>query len=108
MHAARQARVEAAHRPHYVDTFEFILPVLLEDRLPLDGVFVRTRSAVAITRTRVPGRRRVGMIVRDLALPNDHMVGQHSPDRLGKAAADRFLRDLEGLPGFRASCSDLV
>src|SRR5438874_595522 len=41
--AARQARVEAAHRAHDVDTLELVRPVLLEERRVLHGVLVRPR-----------------------------------------------------------------
>ena len=44
VHAARQARVEAAHRAHDVDAAEVVLAVLLEDRLALHRVLVRARA----------------------------------------------------------------
>src|SRR6185503_18595313 len=60
--AARQARVEAPHRPHDVDALEVVRSVLLEDRHVLHRVLVRPRGAVAVARARVPGRRRVRVV----------------------------------------------
>ena len=39
------------------------------------------------------------MVVGDLASLDDHVVRQDAADGLGKAAANTFVRDLEGLPG---------
>src|ERR1700759_1089061 len=74
VHAARQAGVEGAHSPHDVDALEVLRPVLLEDRRVLDGVLVGTRRPVDIARTGVPRRRRVRLVVGDLALTDDHVV----------------------------------
>src|SRR5690349_21317005 len=71
--AARQARIEAAHRAHDVDALEVVLAVLLEDRQALHRVLVRARRAEAVARARVPRRRRIRMVVRDL-LVADHQV----------------------------------
>ena len=97
VHPARQARVEAAHRPHDVDAAEVVRAVLLEDRLPGDRVLVRAERAVGVRRAPVPGRRRVGVVVRDLAVADHQVVREHPAHRLVEAAADRLVRDLEVL-----------
>src|SRR5438105_1284845 len=48
VHAAGQAGVEAANRPHDVDALELVGPVLLEDRRVLDRVLVGARGAVLV------------------------------------------------------------
>src|SRR5690606_591178 len=88
VHAARQARIEAPHRAHDVDAFEVLLAVLLEDRQPLYGVRVGPRRAVDVTRARVPRRRRIRVVVGDLAIANDQVMREHAAHRLVKAAAD--------------------
>src|SRR5215471_5059055 len=46
VHAARQARIKAAHGAHDVDTLELVGSVLFENRSVLHGVFVRARRPV--------------------------------------------------------------
>ena len=66
-----------------------LLPVvLLEDRLALHRVLVRAGRAVDVARVGVPGRRRVRVVVGDLAVPDHHVVREHAAHRLGEAAAD--------------------
>src|SRR4051812_36666432 len=48
VHAAGQAGIEAADGPHDVDALEVLPVVLLEDRLPLDGVLVGAGGAEAV------------------------------------------------------------
>ena len=101
VHAARQARVEAAHRAHDVDALEVVRRVLLEDRRVLHGVLVRAGRAVHVAHARVPRRRRVRVVVRDLAALDDHVVAEHAAHCLGEPAAERLVRDRERLPGLR-------
>ena len=91
----RAGRVEAADRAHDVDALELVRPVLLEDRRALDRVLVRPGRAVDVPRAGVPGRRRVGVIVGDLAVADHEVVREHAADRLVEAAADRLVRHLE-------------
>src|SRR5712691_2499089 len=98
MHPARQARVEAAHRAHDVDALEGVRRVLLEDRRVLHRVLVRPGRPVAIPHAAVPRRGRVRVVVRDLPVPDHHVVREHAADRLGEAAAERVLGHVEGLP----------
>ena len=72
--AAGQTGIEAAHRAHDIDALEFVRTVLLKDRRVLHRVFVRSRRAVNIARIRVPRRRRIRMVVGDLAVANDHVM----------------------------------
>src|SRR3954447_1249691 len=58
VHAAGQARVEAADGAHDVDALEVLPVVLLEDRLTLHGVLVGARRAEAVAGVGVPRRRR--------------------------------------------------
>ena len=103
MHAARQTRIEAAYRAHDVDSLELVRAVLLEDRSVLHRIFVRTRSAIDVARIGIPGRRRIGMVVGDLAVFDHHVMRQHAADRFVEAAADGFVRDLEIGPGLGVS-----
>ena len=107
VHAARQARVEAAHRAHDVDALEVLAVVLLEDRLPLHGVLVGPGRAVGVARVGVPRGRRVGVVVGDLAVADHHVVREHAAHRLGEAAADALVGHLELLPGLGAPGPDL-
>ena len=47
---------------------------------------------------RVPRRRRVRLVVRDLAFANHHVVREHAARGLVEAAADRALGNLEAVP----------
>src|SRR4051794_9859110 len=107
VHAARQAGVEAADGPHDVDSLEVLPVVLLEDRLPLDGVLVGPGRAEAVPRAGVPRRRRIRVVVRDLPVADDQVVAEHAAHGLGEAAADALLGHLEGLPRLRAPGPDL-
>ena len=99
--AAGQARVEAADRPHDVDALELVRPVLLEDRRVLHRVLVGAGRAVDVARAGVPGRRRIGMVVGDLAVADDDVMRQHAAHRLVEAAADGLVGHLELGPGLR-------
>ena len=99
VHAAWQAGIEAAHGAHDVDAFEFVSgSILFENRRVLHRVFIRPRSAVDVARIAVPRRRRIRMIVGDLAVANHHVMGQHAAHRFGETAADRIFGNLERLP----------
>ena len=74
---------------------EVLRSVLLEDRRVLHGVLVGPGSPVDVARARVPRGRRVGLVVRDLALADHHVMREHAARGLVEAAADRALRDLE-------------
>src|SRR5438128_7975665 len=63
VHAAREARIETAHRAHDVDAFEVGRPVLFEDRRTHHGVLIWSGGAETISRTPIPRRRRIGMVV---------------------------------------------
>src|SRR5260370_25125450 len=103
VNTARQARVKTADRPHHVDSLEVLRPVLFKDRLPLDGVLVRPWRSVVIARTGVPRGWRIGMIVCDLPVANDHMMREYAANRLSEAATDGFLRDVKLVPGLGPS-----
>src|SRR5579862_8682361 len=102
MHAAWQARIEAAYCAHDVDAFELVRTVLLKQWGVLHGIFVRPRGAVNVTRVGVPARRRIRMIVGNLAVTNDHMMREHAAHSLVESAGDCVLGHLERRPGFRA------
>src|SRR5438309_5438750 len=95
VHAAREARIETAYRAHDVDAFEVGGPVLFEDRRTHHRVFIWSAGAETISRTPIPRRRRIGMVVGDLAIANHHVMRQHAPHCFVEAAADRFVRNLE-------------
>src|SRR5580704_7749103 len=100
MHPARQARIETAHRAHDIDPLKFIRAVLLEDWGVLHRVFVRSRRAVNVAWIRIPGRRRIRMVVGDFALFDHDMVREHTANRFVEAAANGLLRHFEIRPRF--------
>ncbi len=108
VHAARQARVERAYRPHDVDPLEVLGSVLLEDRRVLHRVLVGSGRPVDVARARVPRRRRVGLVVGDLALLDHHVVREHAARGLVEAAADRALGNLEAVPALGPARLDLL
>src|SRR5580692_7096768 len=91
VYTAGQAWIEAAHRAHDVDALEVVPSVLLEDRLTLHRILVRARRAVAVARAGVPRGGRVRVVVGDLAVPDHHVVAQHTADRFGEAAANGLV-----------------
>src|SRR5215212_8673809 len=108
VHTARQARVEATDRTHNVDALEVLQVVLLEDRLVLHRILIRAWSSVGVAGVRVPRRGRVGMVVRDLAVPDHHVVAEHTPHRLGEPHPDAFVGHRELLPRLCPSGADLL
>ena len=108
MHAARQARVERADRAHDVDAAEVVRVGLLEDRHAVARVLVRAGRAVGVGRRAVPRRRRIRVVVGDLAVADDHVVREHAAHRLVEAAADRVVRDVEVLERLRPPGADLL
>src|SRR6202046_142675 len=98
VHATGQARIEAPHRAHDINALKFIRTILLEDWGILHRIFVWTGSAVDITRISIPGRRRVGMIVRDLAFANHHMMRQDASHRFVETATNGLFRHFEIRP----------
>src|SRR5208282_2149296 len=88
MNTARQTGVETAHCAHDVDAFKFVRAVFLEDGGVLNCVFVRPGSAVDVARIRVPRSRGVGVIVGDLTVANDDVVGKNAADGFVETAAD--------------------
>ena len=48
-----------------------------------------------------------GWYFASLPIADDHVVGQHPPNRFSEAARDRVLRHLERLPRFRVTGADL-
>src|SRR5579859_5841254 len=103
MHAARQTRIETPHRAHDVNALEFLRAVLFEDRSILHGILIRSWSAVNIPRIRVPGRRRIGMIIRNLALADYDVMREYAANCLVEAATNGFLRNFEVRPGFSSA-----
>ena len=93
--------------PHDVHALEVLRAVLLEDRRVLHGVLVRAGGAVDVARVGVPRGRRVGLVVGDLALADDHVVREHAARGLVEADADRLFGDLEVRPALRPPRPDL-
>ena len=67
------------------------------------GVFITASSygpgrAEAVARVRVPRRRRVRVVVGDLAALDHQVVREHAAYRFGEAAADALVGHLERLP----------
>src|SRR5450755_3680644 len=107
VHAARQARVEAAHRTHDVHALEVVRAVLLEDRGVLHGILVRTGGPERVARAGVPRGRRIGLVVGDLALADHHVMREHAPSGLVEADAHGLVGDGELLPALRPPAAPL-
>jgi len=105
--AAGEAGIEAPHGAHDVDPLESLRSVLLGDRGVLHGVLVGAGGAVGVADPAVPGRRRVGMVVGDLAVADDEVVGEHAADGFVEAAGDGLARDGELGPGAGAPRAEL-
>src|SRR5580700_9120262 len=103
MYTAGQTRIEAAYRAHNIDSLEFVRPVLLKNGGVLHRVLVRTRSAVDISWIGIPRRRRIRMVICDLAIFDYHVMREHAANRFVEAAANRFLRYFKLRPGFGVS-----
>src|ERR1700674_246097 len=103
MYATWQAGVEASHRPHDVNALELVWPIFLEDWRVLHRILVRPWCSINVARIRVPRRRWVWMIVRDLAVPNDDVMRQNAANRFVEAAADGILWHGKVRPGFGPS-----
>src|SRR5579862_7084136 len=103
VYAAGQARIETSHRPHDVDPLEFIGTIFLEDRRVLHRILIRTRSAIYVTRIGVPGRRRIRMIVCDLALADHNVMRKNATHRLMESATNGLIRNLKLMPCFRVA-----
>ena len=63
------------------------------------GVFCTASSygpgrAVNVARIGIPRRRRIRMVVGDLAVANHDVMRKHAADRFVESAADRFVRAL--------------
>src|SRR5712691_8264879 len=78
VNATWQAGVKAAYCSHNVDTLEVVRAVLFEDRCVLYSILVGTGCAIDVTYAAIPGRRRIGMVVGDLPVLNDHVMGKHA------------------------------
>src|SRR5262245_6079250 len=78
MHAAGQARIEAAHGSHDVYAFEIVRPVLFKNRRALHRVLIRPRRAEDVTRAGVPWSRRIRVIIGDLAVADHDVVRERS------------------------------
>src|SRR5579884_157700 len=100
MHATRQAGIEAAHRAHNVDALEVLRAVFLEDGRVLYGILVGARSAIDIAHAAIPWRRRIGMVVGDLAILDDHVMREDAAYRLMESATNGLLWYGEVGPGF--------
>src|SRR5262245_821699 len=74
MHAARQARVEAADSAHDVNALELLGRVLLEDWRILYSILIWTRCTVDVTRAGIPWRRWIGVVVGNLAAADDDVM----------------------------------
>src|ERR1700720_4208882 len=107
VYSARQARVKTPHRPHNVDALELVWAIFLENWGVLHGILVRPWCSRDVARIRVPGRRRVWMVVRDFAVANDYVMRQNTANRFVEAAADGILRHGELRPGFGPSSVQL-
>src|SRR2546423_15680393 len=76
VHAARQTRIEAPDRAHDIDALERVAAVLLEDWHVLNRVLVGARRAIDIPRARIPRRRRIRVVVGNIAIVDDELMRQ--------------------------------
>src|SRR5579884_272318 len=91
MDTTRQTRVKATNRSHDIDTLEVVRPILFEDGCVLHSVLVGTRCAIDVSYTSIPGGRRIGMVVGDLPVLDDHVMGEYTTYRFMEPTADGFL-----------------
>src|ERR1700722_11041979 len=91
MYAAGQAGIEAPNCAHDVNALEILRAIVLKDGCILHRILVGARSTVDIARIRVPWCWRIGMVIRDLAFADDHMMREHPTNCLVETAADRLL-----------------
>src|SRR5256712_7511008 len=98
MNTTWQTRIKAANRSHDVDTLEGVRAILFEDWCVLYRILIGAGRAIDVSHTAVPGCRRIGMVVGDLAVLNYHMMGKHTAHRLMEAAADGLLWHREIAP----------
>src|SRR5277367_1159007 len=98
VHAARQARIKAAHGAHDVDALELVRPVLLKDWRVLHRVFVGTRRSINVPRIGVPRRRRIRMVVCDFSIANHYVVRKDPAYRFVEATTNGVLRHGEFIP----------
>src|SRR5437588_4927113 len=104
MNTTWQTRIKAANRSHDVDTLEGVRAIVFEDRCVLHSVLVRARCTIDVSHAAIPGRRRIGMVVGDLAILDDHVMGKYTAHRLVESAADGLLWHCEIAPGFSVAC----
>src|SRR6185436_4808813 len=108
MHTARKTWIEAPHSTHYIYTFEVAGTVLFKDWHTLNSILIWTGCPIYVPRACVPGRRRIGMIICYFSFANNNVVREHSPHSLMKTTADRFIRNLECIPGPHSSFMHLL
>ena len=107
MHTTWQAWVKAAHRSHDVDAFELVRAILFKDRCVLHSIFVGTGRAIDVSYTTIPGCGRIGMVVGNLSVLDDHVMGKHAAHSLMESTANGFLRYCEIVPCLGATSTYL-
>src|SRR6202789_4544347 len=103
VHAAGQARIEAANGAHDIYALKFVRTVFLEDRCILYRVFVGAGRPINIPGVGVPRRGRIRVIVRDLVILDHDVVGQDAADSFVETTANGAFRHFEVGPGFGAA-----
>src|SRR5712671_2652640 len=91
MHPAWQAGVETSYCTHDVYALELVWAILFENWRILHRILVRPGRSVNVARIGIPRRRRIWMIVRDLAVADHYVMRQHAANRFVEAAADCIL-----------------
>src|SRR6476661_8992479 len=90
--------IETSHRAHNINALEVFRPVFFEQWRVLNGVLVRSRCTVYISRAGIPGSWRIRMIVRYFPIAYDNVMRKHSPHGFVEPAANAFVRYLEVRP----------
>src|ERR1700724_3540508 len=99
MNTTWQTRIKAANRSHDVDTLEGVRAIVFEDRCVLYSVLVRARCTIEVSHAAIPGGRGGGMVVGDLSILDDHVMGKYTAHSLVESAADSILWHREIAPG---------
>jgi hypothetical protein len=73
VYTTRQARIKAAHHPHYVNAFESLRTIFFKKWRVLNCIFVWPRNTKRIPAAGVPACWRIWMIIGDFAIA-DHKV----------------------------------
>src|SRR5947209_5257914 len=98
MNTAWQTSVKAADCSHDIDALEVLWTVLFEDWCVLHGILVGNWCTIDVSYAAIPRRRGIGMVVSDLAVLDDHVMGKYTAHSFMEATANSLLWHRELAP----------